>query len=137
MEIVQDEIEGMGFAIPIEDALKYASMIEENGSIVRPFVGISMLDLNNDYNLWKSGIAKPEDVDEGVAVVSVEKGSPAAKGGLQKGDIIVALDDEKTPTVKDFRYVLYKYEVGDKIEVTYYRDGKIKKTTITLGKSNN
>ena len=137
LKIVQDEIEGMGFAIPIEDALKYASMIEENGSIVRPFVGISMLDLNNDYNLWKSGIAKPEDVDEGVAVVSVEKGSPAAKGGLQKGDIIVALDEEKTPTVKDFRYVLYKYEVGDKIEVTYYRDGKIKKTTITLGKSNN
>ena len=63
-----------------------------------------------------------------------EAGSPAEKAGLKKGDIIVALGEENTGSLAEFRYELYKYEVGEKVEVTYYRDNKIQKTVITLGK---
>ena len=135
LKIVEDRVEGMGFAIPIEDALNYANLIEQGGTISRPYVGISMVDLSEEYYLWQNRITIPEGVEEGIAVVSVESGSPADKGGLKKGDIIVSLGEEKTGSLAEFRYELYKHEVGEKVQVTYYRDGKIQKTTITLGKN--
>ena len=135
LKIVEDRVEGMGFAIPIEDALKYATLIEQGGNISRPYIGISMVDLSEEYYLWQNRINIPEGVDEGIAVVSVEAGSPAEKSGLKKGDIIVALGEENTGSLAEFRYELYKYEVGEKVEVTYYRDNKIQKTVITLGKN--
>jgi len=135
LKIVEDRVEGMGFAIPIEDALKYANIIETGGSISRPYVGISMLDLSQEYYLWQNRITIPEDVDDGVAVISVESGSPAAKAGLKKGDIIVSLNGEHTGSIAEFRYELYKHDVGEKIELTFYRNGKITKASITLGKN--
>ena len=135
LKIVEDRVEGMGFAIPIEDAVKYAGKIEDGGSITRPYVGISMLDLTEEYYLWQNRITIPEGVDEGIAVVSVENNSPAEKGGLKKGDIIVKLGEKDTKTLAEFRYELYKYEVGDTIELTLYRDGKLQKIKITLGKN--
>ena len=135
LKIVEDTVEGMGFAIPIEDALEYADLIEDGGQIVRPYIGIGMLDLTEEYYLWQNRITIPDGVDAGIAVLSVESGSPADKAGLKKGDIIVALGDEETNSLAEFRYELYKHEVGEKVEITYYRDGKEQKTIITLGKN--
>ena len=135
LKIVEDRVEGMGFAIPIEDALKYANIIETGGSITRPYVGISMLDLTQEYYLWQNRIMIPEDVEDGVAVISVEKDSPAEKAGLKKGDIIVALDGEHTGDIAEFRYELYRHDVGDVVEVTFYRKEKLTKAKITLGKT--
>lgn len=135
LKIVQDEVEGMGFAIPIEDALKYANAIEDGGEIVRPYIGISMLDLSEEYYLWQYRINIPDGVDEGVAVIEVVDDSPADKAGLKKGDIIVKLGDEEVSGLADFRYELYKHDVGDKLEISYYRDGKLTSSKITLGKS--
>ena len=135
LKIVQNEVEGMGFAIPIEDALKYANAIEEGGEIVRPYVGISMLDLSEEYYLWQNRITIPEGVEEGIAVVEVVSGSPADKAGFKKGDIIVKLGDTEIGSLADFRYQLYKYNVGDKLDITYYRNGKKETTTIILGKN--
>ncbi len=135
LKIVQDTVEGMGFAIPIEDALKYASVIEKGETISRPYIGITMADLSQEYLLWQNRINIPDGVDEGVAVVSVEKSSPADKLGLKKGDIIVSLGGKETRSVAELRYELYRHEVGEKIEVTYYRNEKIQKGTITLGKN--
>ena len=135
LKIVQDEVEGMGFAIPIEDAIKYASIIETGKEVTRPYIGISMLDLSSEYYLWQNRIMIPDGVDEGVAVVSVENGSPAAKAGMKKGDIITKVNDEEVASIAEFRYELYKYEVGNKIKVTFYRDSKVQTTEITLGKN--
>ena len=137
LKIVKDEVEGMGFAIPIEDALKYASLIEDGGEVVRPYLGIGMLDLSQEYYLWQNRINIPEGVDEGVAVVSVEDGSPAGKAGLKKGDIITKINDDDTGSLAEFRYELYKYNVGDKVKITFYRDGKEQSVNVTLGKSKN
>ncbi len=134
LKIVEDRVEGMGFAIPIEDALNYASIIEEGGQIVRPYIGISMVDLSEEYYLWQNRITIPEDVEEGIAVISVESGSPADKAGLKKGDIIVKLGGEDTGSLAEFRYELYKHEVGEKVELTIYRDNKKQKVSVTLGK---
>ena len=135
LKIVQDEVEGMGFAIPIEDAMEYAKAIEEGGEVERPYIGISMVDLTQEYYLWQNRIVIPEGVDEGIAVMEVVKGSPADKAKLEKGDIIVKLGGSDTGSLAEFRYELYKHKIGDKLEVTYYRDGKKKTTSITLGKN--
>lgn len=134
LKIVQDEVEGMGFAIPIEDAIKYASIIETGKEVSRPYIGVSMLDLTNEYYLWQNKIMVPEGVDSGVAIVSVEKGSPADKAGLKKGDIIIKIDDKEVDSIAEFRYELYKYEVGNKVTLTFNRNGKEQTTSITLGK---
>lgn len=133
LKIVQSEVEGMGFAIPIQDAIKYASIIETGKEVTRPYVGVGMLDLTNEYYLWQNRIMIPDGVDNGVAVVSIEKGSPAEKAGLKKGDIIVKLGEEDISSIAEFRYELYKYEVGNKVKISFYRDNKIKDVTITLG----
>ena len=135
MKLVDDTVEGMGFAIPIEDALKVAEVLEKDGKVSRPYIGISMLDLSNSYYLWQSGIMVPENVDNGVAVVKVESNSPADKAGLKKGDIITKLAGKETKSLAEFRYELYKHSPNDSVEVTYIRDGKEQKTTLTLGKS--
>ena len=137
LKIVQSEVEGMGFAIPIQDAVKYASIIETGKEVTRPYIGVGMLDLTNEYYLWQNRIMIPENIEEGVAIISVENNSPASKAGLKKGDIIVKLGDTNVGSIAEFRYELYKYEVGDKIKVTFYRDGKIQTLNVTLGKVNN
>lgn len=135
MKLVDDTVEGMGFAIPIEDALEVAEILESEGKVSRPYVGIEMLDLTNEINLWRAGILVPENVDGGVAVYSVVNGSPADKAGLKKGDIIIELGDKDVDSLADFRYALYKYAPGDEVSVTYVRDGEEKIAKMTLGES--
>lgn len=125
-------VEGMGFAIPIEDALYYAEIIENGGSVKRPYVGISMLDITDGYYLWQAGITIPNGVKEGVAIIEVVSSSPAAKAGLQKGDVIIKLENEEITSVAKLRYELYKHAPGDKIKITYNRNGKENTTQITL-----
>ena len=134
MKLVDDTVEGMGFAIPIEDALKVVEILERDGKITRPYIGISMLDLSNSFYLWQAGIYIPDNVKEGVAVYKVESNSPANVAGLQKGDIITKIAGKATKTLAEFRYELYKHSPNEEVEVTYYRNGKEQTTKVTLGK---
>jgi len=134
MKLVDDTVEGMGFAIPMEEALKVVEILEKEGKITRPYIGISMLDLSNSFQLWQAGIMIPENVDKGVAIYSVENNSPADKAGIKKGDIIIELAGNKIESLADFRYELYKHSQNEEIDVTYYRDGKIKTVKLKLGK---
>lgn len=128
-------VEGMGFAIPIEDALYYAESIEEGGAVKRPYIGISMLDITNSYYLWQAGITLPKGIDKGVAIIEIVSSSPASKAGLQKGDIIIKINNEEIGTVAKLRYELYKHAPGDKIDVTYNRNGKEYTTQVALEES--
>ncbi len=128
-------VEGMGFAIPIEDALYYAEIIETGESIKRPYVGISMLDITDSFYLWQAGITIPEEVTKGVAILEVVSTSPAEKAGLKKGDIITKIDKEKIESVAELRYELYKHNPGETINITYNRNGKEHNTSILLEKT--
>jgi len=135
LKLVQDEIEGMGFAIPIEDALYYAATFEEGKTLERPFVGISMLDATESYYLWQNGITLPNGVDSGVVILEVVSGSPASKSGLQKGDVITKVDGNDVESLAEFRYELYKHTPGDIIKITYMRGNVEKNAEITLSKN--
>ena len=131
MKLVDSSIEGMGFAIPIEDAINYASTLEL-GKLARPYFGISMMDITESYYLYQYKVIVPEGVKEGVAVIEVASDSPAEKAGIKKGDIVISLGKGKTETLAKFRYELYKHKPGEEVEVVVNRDGKEKTVKVTL-----
>lgn len=135
MKLVGDTIEGMGFAIPIEEALKVSTILEKEGKITRPYLGISTLSLTESYYLWQAGIMIPENIKEGVVIYNVEKNSPADKANLKKGDIIIQLAETKIKSLADFRYELYKHSPNEEIKITYVREGKVSTTKVNLGKN--
>lgn len=134
LKLVDEQVEGMGFAIPIEDAMNYVDSLEKGKAIQRPVVGVQILDLTNKYALYRYGINVDSSVKSGVILVKVNTGYPASNGGLKEGDIVTKIDGNNITTVSEFKYELYKHNIGDTIEVTYYRDGKENKTTLKLDK---
>jgi len=132
MKLVSSGVEGIGFAIPIEDAIEFAEAIISGDSIQRPLLGVKMLNLSDKYSLYQQGITLNTELTEGVVVVEVQKGSPADKAGLKRGDIITTLDDDKVKDVATLRYALYKHSVGDTVTITYERDGKTESAKINL-----
>ena len=121
MKLASSQIEGMGFAIPIEDAIKNAESLISGKKIIRPYLGVSIYDNNNYFSN-----------DTGVYVESVEQGGAADKAGIKKGDKIIKIEDTEITNTSYFRYQLYKYNIGDKIKITIERDGKEKTFTVTL-----
>ena len=132
LKLVQTEVENMGFAIPIEYAMSHIDKLEQGQAIVRPMIGISMMNVTDTYALYRNEIMLDKSITEGVVVVEVSKDSGAIKSDLQKGDVIIKLNDEKIVNIAYLRYELYKYNVGDTITITYLRDGKEHNTKIKL-----
>ena len=132
MKLVDNSVEGMGFAIPIEDAIYYANILEENGKLSRPYVGISMIDITDEYTLYQYNVQIPTNVTNGIVVLEVQDPSPAKTSGLKKGDIITSIAGNNITSVADFRYELYKHQIGEEIEIKFIRNNKEKKTTIKL-----
>ena len=135
LKLVDNQIEGMGFTIKIEDAMSHIKDLESGKSIDRPLLGINLVSVSDSSILYKYGITLNTDIDYGVVVVSVAKDTGAAKSDLKKGDIIIALDGAKVTNSAYLKYILYKYSPGDKIKITYMRDGKEKTTEVTLTKN--
>lgn len=122
-------IENMGFAIPIEDALSVAEYLENNGKVTRPVLGVTMTSVEGaEYN----GVKISDSITSGAVITDVSSGSTADAAKLKKGDVIIKLDDYKIKDYKYLKYYLYRYGVGDKVKITYIRDGKEKTVEVTL-----
>ena len=132
MKLLQSDIEGMGFAIPIETAWNNIERLEEGKEIEPVELGISMTNLSNASQLESNDINVPENVTEGIAILSVKENSTASTAKLKKGDIIIEIDGIKVKDTTYVKYVLFQHKIGDKIEVKYIRNGKEKKSEITL-----
>ena len=136
MKLVQTEVEGMGFAIPIEYINSKIETLEKGESIEWPLLGVSMINVSDARNSFRYNFDIPNDIDSGVVVAGIESGSGAADSDLKEGDIITKLNGEEVADSAYLRYELYKYSVGDTIEITYIRDGKEHTTKVTLSSSN-
>ncbi len=136
MKFVQTEVEGMGFAIPIEYVNSKIETLEKGEKIEWPLLGVSMINVSDAKNSYRYNYNIPNDVNSGVVVAGIQSGSGAADSDLKEGDIITKLNGEEVQDSAYLRYELYKYSVGDKIEITYIRDGKEHTTKVTLTSSN-
>ena len=125
-------VEGMGFAIPSNDAIAIINQLEESGKVIRPALGVQMIDLAqlSSSQLQTAGL-EDSDLTSGVLIISTQTGLPA-DGKLERYDVITAIDGETIETTSDLQSALYKYNIGDSIKVTYYRDGQEKTVTIEL-----
>ena len=136
MKIVQSEIEGIGFSIPIEDALEYANKIVNKIEIKRAYLGISMGDISTSaFNLMRSGISIDSSITSGVIVFDAVAGGPSAKAGIKKGDVIVKIGNTDIKNVAELRYYLYKNNPNDKVDITIIRGKDTKTLKVTLGES--
>lgn len=135
LKLVEDEIEGMGFAIPIEMATSVLDRLEKGEAIERPLLGVSMIDANNQYALFSYKVYLDKDYEKGVVVIDVEKDSPAGVAGLQKNDVILKINDIEIENTTHLKYILYKYSVGDTVKLEYERDGKTNTVEVKLNKA--
>lgn len=130
----QTSVEGMGFAIPANDVVNIIKQLEENGKVVRPALGIQMMDLANLSTSDLSKLKLPEKISGGVIVRSTLDNMPASDK-LQRYDVITKIDDTDIESTADLQSALYSHQIDDTIKVTFYRDGKQETTTIKLTKS--
>jgi len=111
--------QGIGFAIPINSARRFAEEIILHGRVVRPWVGVSGLSVTHEiadyYGL---------PVDSGVLVAEVVPSGPADHAGLDKGDIIVGLDDARVRSVEELQRRVQKKKIGEKVKVLVVRGSR-------------
>ena len=127
-------VEGLGFAIPSNDAQNIIKQLESDGKVTRPALGIQMVNLSNvgANDLRKLNI--PSGLTSGVVVRSVQSNMPA-NGHLQKYDVITKVDEKEITSSTDLQHALYNHAIGDTIKITYYRNGKEETTSIKLDKN--
>jgi S1-C subfamily serine protease len=122
-----DVAEGLGFAIPGNTVKSVVDQIISKGSVVRPFLGVSWQWITPDI-AQANGLS----VQYGAYISSVASGGPAAKAGLQRGDIITAISGQALDNDHSFINVLLNYKPGDVINLTVFRGGQNKQLSLTL-----
>ena len=132
MKFAEETVEGMGFAIPVNDVISVAKQIRLNGKVSYPVLGISGVSLADysAYQLQRYGVNVA--VNTGLYVVEATNNGPAQKAGIQSGDVIVKVENTEITTYKSFLTELYSHKPGDTIEVTINRSGTEKTVQVTL-----
>ena len=123
------DAEGLGFAIPINDAIEVAQQLLENGYVTgRPYLGITYLGVEDAQTAAQLGVNA-----YGVYVVEVVKGGPAERAGLQSGDRIVSIDGTEIASKDDLSALMQKHTAGDTLNITIARNGQMQTVSVTLG----
>lgn len=135
LKLVDDDIEGMGFAIPIEYAMSHVTTLEQGKAVQWPVLGIEMVNVTDSITLYRNRIVLDESIKKGVVVISTVDDSGAKAAGLKKGDVIIKFAGKQIHDYAYLRYELYQHQAGDIVEIVFIRDGKEKTTKVTLGKS--
>lgn len=118
-------IEGMGFAIPINDTIDIYKQLIENGKVIRPYIGIGGINLDEaTANYYKFPV--------GIYVKQIYSNSPAALSNLKEGDIITAIEGTKISTMKELNLIKNNKNIGDEITLDVYRNGEIIQVKIKL-----
>lgn len=125
LKLAGDGIEGVSFAIPVNETVPIYKELIEKGKISRPFVGISGIDLD-EATAIRNGLTK------GIYVDSVVSGSGAEDAGIMAGDVIVSFDGKDVSTMDELNAIKNTKNIGDKIEIKLYRKSELKTFTITL-----
>lgn len=125
LKLAGDGIEGVSFAIPVNETVPIYKELIEKGKISKPFVGISGIDLD-EATAIRNGLTK------GIYVDSVVSGSGAEDAGIMAGDVIVSFDGKDVSTMDELNAIKNTKNIGDKIEIKLYRKSELKTFTITL-----
>ncbi len=120
--------EGLGFAIPSNTARAIADQLIAQGFFARPYPGIRWVNITPSL---ASRHRLP--TERGIFITEVDPGGPADSAGLQRGDIITAMDDERIDEDHPFRNLLFQYAPGETITISILRAGEVISAQITFG----
>ena len=120
-------IESVGFAIPVNHILSIVKSIVEKGYVAKPYVGVSVTDVSQE--------AQGYGLPKGASVNSVVEGSPAEAAGLQRSDIITAVNGNAIEGADDLVSIVADANPGDHLELSVYRQGKTIELTVTVGEN--
>ena len=127
---IASNAENIGFAISTDTAIPVVQSLITQGTMVRPWLGVSVTTVTSTiqqyYNL---------SVDQGALIISVTSGSPADEAGLRAGDVIVKMDDGDISNSAELTSAIGSHQIGDRIEIAYYRGSVQKVANATLGES--
>ncbi len=126
LKLTGNDVEGMGFAIPINSTTDITSQLIKYSKVRRPYIGITGMDLNSET-------AKKNNLVEGIYVKNVETFSSAEKGGIKIGDVIIKANGKDIKTMDELNEIKNSLSIGDEMTITVNRDGKKIDVTITLG----
>ena len=126
LKLTGDNVEGMGFAIPINSTTDITSQLIQYSKVKRPYIGITGMDLNAET-------AKKNNLAEGIYVKAVDDFSAAEKAGIKTGDVIVKADGQDAKTMDELNKIKNSHNIGDEIKITVDRGGQEKELTLTLG----
>lgn len=118
-------IDNIGFAIPINRVKGIVESIIEKGYIVKPYIGVSVMDVSRETQSY--------GLPEGAAVKSIEEDSPAAEAGLKENDIITAINGTKISGSKELVDVVGDASTGDELLLAVYRQGESLEVKVTVG----
>ncbi|MED3727255.1 S1C family serine protease [Priestia endophytica] len=131
-KIAQDEVEGIGFAIPMNVAKPIIEDLEQDGKVDRPTLGVRIANLSQVNPVGRTETLKlPDSVQEGVVIIEVEGSSLAEKAGLKQYDVITKVNGDKISSDAELRRSIYESN-GKKMSITYYRNGKEQTTTVSF-----
>ena len=120
--------QGIGFAIPINQVKKVLSQLEKEGRVRRGWLGVMIQELN--AALAKSFHLKSE---EGALISDIFENGPAAKAGLQRGDVIIEFDGKRINHMRTLPLAVAETPVGKEVKLKTIRDGKVRNATVLIG----
>ena len=126
LKLSGEDIEGMGFAIPINSTTDITSQLIQYSKVKRPYIGITGMDLTEK-------LAKENHLVEGIYVKSIDDFSAAEKAGLKPGDVIIEADGKKIKTMDELTEIKNSHKISDEISIKVNRDGQEKDLTLKLG----
>ncbi|WP_454911843.1 trypsin-like peptidase domain-containing protein [Staphylococcus warneri] len=133
LKIDMDNVEGMGFAIPINDAQKIAAHLEKEGKIEYPNTGIKIKNVADIDDDERQSIKLPDSVKNGIIVGEVKTNAPGDKSGVKKDDVIVELDGKRIEDNLRYRQIIFNHrEDKSTLKAKVYRDGKVINIDIKL-----
>ncbi|UUX33244.1 S1C family serine protease [Fundicoccus culcitae] len=119
------QIEGMGFAIPSNEVVNIIGLLEADGEVIRPSLGVSTYNLNEiALRSRVEVLGLDENTVDGVVVNQVLPDSSADKGGVEQYDVIVGMNDQPVTNLSDLRKELYRYNIGDTVTLNIIRNGE-------------
>jgi len=130
IKVAQVGVEGMGYAISTKVALPIINELITKGYITRPWLGVGLYTVNETV-VYRYKLA----VDEGVLVTQIVSGAPADAAGIKAGDVITNINGQKVTTVDELVNVVRSYNVGQTVQITYWRGSSQNTVDVILGQS--
>ena len=126
LKLSGEDIEGIGFAIPINSTTDITNQLIEYSKVKRPYIGLTGMDLDEET-------AKRYNLVVGVYVKSIEDFSSAEKAGIKPGDVIIEADGTKITTMDELNKIKNSHKIGDEMKIKVNREGQERELTVTLG----